>query len=846
MSNQFNSKKHSLNPIKEENSYDSSNIKEKKDNIDPYTKNSLEMIKQHFYPPSYSLPALTPSITKKNYRSNNSQKRPMSKKLFKENKSKYLNIFDSGVKKKLLSEKTEVSLINKNLGQYNEKIKNMNEVNKITNIKKHINKQNSNKTLDNKSKAQLIKNNNNDNMNNLQNPLFRDKKNKLNKCSSHLINNAEMIINLNIIGFKKNNFYNKKVKDKNGVKGNIKIMPPSSIIDTNKNINKLSSIGKLIMNNNNKNILHAINQNKKMNTQKYSGNIFPDNINMEKGDNTNKKSFNLDKDLIILLNKGNNSLTSQELEDIDNHNFFLKNLRNNRIFFGRFLQLIENHMNIELLLNTIYNCGRFDQEFFVESLSNLFDLINEFFKTLYLIYNDYNNKNNDCIVQNNSQNKTDDLDNFFLYQSLNYIFHKTIKVQICLFSFNLMTMLKEENYDFYKIKVFHQIIKDISNPLFSIFKNFILEEIKEYYFEIFTNNLRPDFFEDFNKLHKIQKFTQKLKHSELIILILKQLDKSINSLEYYSNYYLKNSSLSPFGEAFNQLLYSLESKTLNQFMTIIFNTLLFSEFYDNIKINYIIPSNLGKDTSNIQMGSSIVNRVNDFPPFLPSINPKYKYTLVLDLDETLIHYFLPEIDFVFFVRPYCFDFFEELNDLYEIIIFTEGTIETDDLFLNWLDIDNKFIKYRLYSKHMNCFGVDNYYKDLNTIGRDLSKVIIIDNLKENFKMHPYNGILIKSWINDINDLELRDLSKILKDIVTLKVNDVRPVIRKINDEIKIRKNEKRPYENINVAKLIGENKPEVLKLKQEFVIPNNDLITNNTEEIKDNNSNIVNAENNKN
>jgi hypothetical protein len=91
-----------------------------------------------------------------------------------------------------------------------------------------------------------------------------------------------MIINLNIIGFKKNNFYNKKVKDKNWVKGNIKIMPPSSIIDTNKNINKLSSIGKLIMNNNNKNILHAINQNKKMNTQKYSGNIFPDNINMEK------------------------------------------------------------------------------------------------------------------------------------------------------------------------------------------------------------------------------------------------------------------------------------------------------------------------------------------------------------------------------------------------------------------------------------------------------------------------------------------------------------------------------------------------------------------------------------
>ena len=244
------------------------------------------------------------------------------------------------------------------------------------------------------------------------------------------------------------------------------------------------------------------------------------------------------------------------------------------------------------------------------------------------------------------------------------------------------------------------------------------------------------------------------------------------------------------------------------------------------------------------MGSSIVNRVNYFPPFLPSINQKYKYTLVLGLDETLIHYFSDESYFIFFVRPYFFEFLEELNDLYEIIIFTEGTRESEDFIFNWLDIDNKFFKYILYDKHLNYFGLNNYYKDLNKIGRDLSKVIIIDNLKEKFKMHPYNGILVKPWINDINDLELKDLSKILKDIVTLKVNDVRPVIRKINDEIKNTKNEKRPYENINIEKLIGESKADALKAKQEFVIQNNDLMINNREEFKDSSSNIVNAENN--
>jgi len=33
-----------------------------------------------------------------------------------------------------------------------------------------------------------------------------------------------MIINPNIIGSKQNNFYNKNVKDKNNIKGNIKII----------------------------------------------------------------------------------------------------------------------------------------------------------------------------------------------------------------------------------------------------------------------------------------------------------------------------------------------------------------------------------------------------------------------------------------------------------------------------------------------------------------------------------------------------------------------------------------------------------------------------------------------
>jgi len=78
------------------------------------------------------------------------------------------------------------------------------------------------------------------------------------------------------------------------------------------------------------------------------------------------------------------------------------------------------------------------------------------------------------------------------------------------------------------------------------------------------------------------------------------------------------------------------------------------------------------------------------PPFLP---PKTvadpEYTLVLDLDETLIHFVNPadndqsgedgitkgiandnDDDFFYMVRPYCARFLTELSEYYEIIIFT--------------------------------------------------------------------------------------------------------------------------------------------------------------------------------
>ena len=122
--------------------------------------------------------------------------------------------------------------------------------------------------------------------------------------------------------------------------------------------------------------------------------------------------------------------------------------------------------------------------------------------------------------------------------------------------------------------------------------------------------------------------------------------------------------------------------------------------------------------------------------------------------------------------------------------------------MNILDIDNNIIKYRLYRQHTTILGC-SIYKDLSKIGRDLSRVIIIDNLKENFRMQPNNDIFIKNWTNDINDIQFKDILKILKDIVALDVHDVRTIIQKMNEEIKISRNIIRPYSNINITKYLG-------------------------------------------
>jgi CTD small phosphatase-like protein 2 len=148
---------------------------------------------------------------------------------------------------------------------------------------------------------------------------------------------------------------------------------------------------------------------------------------------------------------------------------------------------------------------------------------------------------------------------------------------------------------------------------------------------------------------------------------------------------------------------------------------------------------------------------------------------VLDLDETLIHFEKAkgqdEEDY-YMIRPGAHKFLSDLSCLYEIVVFTAAMPD----YANWImdQIDEQgIVKHRLYRQH--CSPHEDYaIKDLRNLGRDISRTIIIDNLKENFEVTtPDNGIWVESWYDDLDDKVLPTLVPFLEQLVISEVPDVR-------------------------------------------------------------------------
>ena len=211
----------------------------------------------------------------------------------------------------------------------------------------------------------------------------------------------------------------------------------------------------------------------------------------------------------------------------------------------------------------------------------------------------------------------------------------------------------------------------------------------------------------------------------------------------------------------------------------------FSNFFSPIHNTHITQLPPGGLPKNIPPGIILQNNIK---------YPIKKKTLILDLDETLVHSSMRPFQrcaditlpinyngkniFIYVLRrPFLDKFLEEMSLLYEIIIFTASLADYSEPLLDIID-KKKVIKLRLNRSH--CRHYQNIYiKDLKVINRNLKDMIIVDNNPESYLMNKENAIPILTWEDDPNDKELLKLIPVLKYLAN--VDDVRIDINKIVD-----------------------------------------------------------------
>ena len=68
----------------------------------------------------------------------------------------------------------------------------------------------------------------------------------------------------------------------------------------------------------------------------------------------------------------------------------------------------------------------------------------------------------------------------------------------------------------------------------------------------------------------------------------------------------------------------------------------------------------------------------------------------------------------------------------------------------------------------------------------MKKIIIVDNMEQNFRLNKQNGIKIKPFYGDKNDKILYELSKILVMIAMKGYDDLTKALQQYANEIKIK------------------------------------------------------------
>jgi len=661
-----------------------------------------------------------------------------------------------------------------------------------------INKSRRNNSISRQEKQNILKSQNDTNINTIYN---KRKLNSIDVTYQQLYQNKNNITNIDINN--NNNTINITNKKQENVNNTINIYKPKKPtltkvgsrlkinLPSNPILNKLQIQSNFFNNRSTKNIfaprgknLGKIPYTKKPQINLYNMNNSVYDINNESGNNNNNISC-LDINNVNNLNSSFDYYNNNMNMNMNNiltgritHSSFLQNQNGNvldkytRNNFPPLFNFNNTTTNYNICYNNINNINNNNyvginnktySSLNVEDLLILEEKLNEIIKAL----------NNTKIIHNECFEFWNYYFNCSLYCKLEKLFtniYESNEIRICI-NYLLMTILISYDYSFNinvintSFQIFDSVLKLNRENLIFIYQYiltkisidsrdniwvFKLNDLVKSNINININNININ---EYSKLNIVDKINNNIR------IILQNLSFLLNTYKTDNNIYIIN------------FLQNLPTKNYEH-IDILFREKIFR--VENIN-GSILASIYLKEHNKFKTEPA---------PYLKTINRK-PYSLILDLDETLVHFKInPDCanEGVLRVRPGIVEFLDAVDKYYELIIFTAATQDYADLLIDAVEENKIYFEHRLYRQHTVIIGND-FVKDLSRVGRPLDKIIIVDNMPQNFRLQKENGINIKAfWGEEAYDTALVDLGNILVNIAK-DGGDVRNGIKKYKDDI---------------------------------------------------------------
>jgi hypothetical protein len=502
-----------------------------------------------------------------------------------------------------------------------------------------------------------------------------------------------------------------------------------------------------------------------------------------------------------------------------NKNYMKRNLVNSPKLYNKYKNKTESIKNDDNQdINNNNNNNDENQEI-IFNLNDLFifeDRIND-------IVSAFNKTNN--IYDIEASNECNEFINFYSKSSLRGIFPTFFKennkliiessINLSLFFISIIYNLSTNNF------LFNDIISTINNILSYLKINFALY-IKNIQLHYGVNIIKKNYiyFQPFNNFLINQKIKDIEEEDDItykiyqncrlmtneIKIIMKYYEKI--DLNYY-NYFIKifnNISIQKENELLNYLFSNISTKINNSLNMITVNKNSNSININNNTKEFDYPQHkLKKNKTNINFGyfspykkeklsfktpdkiylkspmraikREMKNKIEI--PYIKTPSDK-KYTLVLDLNKTLACYSKENI----YLRNGLLSFLSMIKPYYELISFSCEPNDISENIIKEIESQKKYFDYNFTRQHSILYE-NTLVKDISLIGRDLSKIIIVDDDENCFKLNKENGIKIGVYNgNNENDNVLFELKKILILIYKKNYEDVRIAIKEFSNDIK--------------------------------------------------------------